>query len=341
MKTILFYSSVDDMSLFDTQKFYVNTVDVLKQIGYNVVLTNNIMDAWTRDYDAIFSFFYRKSVLPSYIAKIRGKKVFFTGGIDAMEKSLVSTKTYLIQVVLFKLSRLIADWCLIESKSDIANINKISLIKDHRNLCYSPQAIELSRYSCSFLNKSNDFATICWMGAESNLKRKGVDISLYYFKVLLQFPEFKNSKYYIMGRKGKGTPYVETLVKKLELTDNVIITGEVSEDYKIDKLKRCRYYFQLSQYEGFGLAALEAVAADCIAIHSGRGGLADVICKDGVLVDITKFDYSIDTVETDIYERIMSITVEDINKMHERVYFTFDNTCRVNNFKSTVGAVLK
>ena len=55
------------------------------------------------------------------------------------------------------------------------------------------------------------------------------------------------------------------------------LKGEVSEEDKINLLKRSKYYFQLSLYEGFGLAALEALCADNILIHSGKGGLANSI----------------------------------------------------------------
>ena len=68
---------------------------------------------------------------------------------------------------------------------------------------------------------------------------------------------------------------LEQLIQKLKITNKVIFTGEIEEDKKITLLKNNRYYFQLSTYEGFGIAALEALAAGNIVIHSGKGGLND------------------------------------------------------------------
>lgn len=62
--------------------------------------------------------------------------------------------------------------------------------------------------------------------------------------------------------------------------------GEVSEEEKIAFLKRSKYYFQLSLYEGFGLAALEALCASNILIHSGKGGLANPIYKEQLVFNI-------------------------------------------------------
>ena len=51
-------------------------------------------------------------------------------------------------------------------------------------------------------------------------------------------------------------------------------------------MKHSEYYFQLSLYEGFGLAALEALCANNVLIHSGKGGLDNPIYKTQLLFDI-------------------------------------------------------
>ena len=40
MKKILFYSSVSDVSFFYTQKFYKIDIDLLQELGFEVITTN-------------------------------------------------------------------------------------------------------------------------------------------------------------------------------------------------------------------------------------------------------------------------------------------------------------
>lgn len=336
MKTLLFYASVKDPSLFQTQKFYVNTVRVLRKIGFNVILTNKCRSALMERYDGLFCFFYRKSVIPAYIAKARGKKVFFTGGIDALERSQSSRKSYLIQLILFKLCRWVADSCLIESMADLRNANRVCLIKNHKNLVYCPQAIITKNYDCNLSDKEDIFTTICWQGTEENIKRKGVDKALTCFSKIVEDNFFRDCKFYIIGRQGAGTKYIQKIAQKLGIERYVVLTGEISEGEKISILKRSRYFFQLSSYEGFGLAALEAIASKCIPIHSGRGGLNDTLKCVGVKVDIDRIQ---DDQMGDIIEKLKSNLekyVSDIEEIQIRIREEFDESVRIKNFEKTI-----
>ena len=54
-KTILFYVHMKDPSLFKTQRFYTNTKDLLESLGYNVIVSHRIGDAWKLKYDGLFA----------------------------------------------------------------------------------------------------------------------------------------------------------------------------------------------------------------------------------------------------------------------------------------------
>ena len=63
-KRILFYSSVGSLELFKTQKFYQIDIALLGDLGYDVSLSNRILDSllfWK--YDILFSYFYRYSFI--------------------------------------------------------------------------------------------------------------------------------------------------------------------------------------------------------------------------------------------------------------------------------------
>jgi glycosyltransferase involved in cell wall biosynthesis len=332
---LMFYSSVTTKSLFQTQKFYYIDIHILQSLGYEVTLSNNILDAFKFwKYDIVFGYFFRYSSLFALISKCFGKRVYLTGGIDALDKSYAGEKAYKIQKALFKLCYFLADRCIIVSKSDLAHVNEI-IGGGANRLAYSEHSIDTSAFSDAILtNKNLDFCTIAWMGDNANVYRKGVDKSIYLFSLLKEKPEFANSKLYIIGKKGIGTRLLESQIRELGLKDNVIITGEVPECKKIGILKRCKYYFQLSQYEGFGIAALEALIAGNVIIHSGNGGLANPIYKDHILVDIHS---DMNEQFEKVYKRIRLLDLDIIQKNARECLAFYDNARRTKDFECIIG----
>lgn len=283
-KKILFYSSVKSLELLNTQKFYQIDIALLQNLGYDVCLSNRIVDSlkfWK--YDILFSYFYRYSFFASFFAKCLGKRTYFTGGIDNLDENYVSVRSYKVQVLFFKLCYWVSNSCIIVSQSDLKNIAKVFHFK--KRLSYSEHAIDTAQFM-SDIPKKKLFTTIVWMGEEGNVRRKGVDKALRVFAELKKMTAFSDYRFIIMGKKGKGTALVQSLINGYDLEKSVELVGEVSEEEKIDFLKRSKYYFQLSLYEGFGLAALEALCANNILIHSGRGGLANPIYIDQPLFNI-------------------------------------------------------
>lgn len=285
-KRILFYSSVKSLELFNTQKFYQIDIVLLKNLGYDVWISNRIVDSlkfW--EYDILFSYFYRYSFFASFFAKCLGKRTYFTGGIDNLDENYTPVRRYKLQVLFFKLCYWVSNSCIIVSQSDLKNIAKVFHFK--KRLSYSEHVIDTKLF-VSDAPKEKLFATIVWMGGVDNVRRKGVDKSLRIFAELKKMPTFSDYKFIIMGRQGEGTTLVQSLINEYDLRESVELVGEVSEEEKITFLKRSKYYFQLSLYEGFGLAALEALCANNILIHSGKGGLSNPVYRGQLLFDIDK-----------------------------------------------------
>lgn len=288
-KRILFYSSVSEKRLFSTQKFYTIDIELLKQLGCTVILSNRIFDAlkfWK--YDILFGYFFRYSLFPGIIARLLRKQVYLTGGIDALDKSYAGEKAYKLQVILFRLCYFIANKSIIVSHSDLHNIKAIAPAKSWRKLELSEHSIEIEKF-VSQSEKKKLFSTIGWQGTEEGIKRKGIDISLKIFSQLRKTNRFSDYQYVIIGRKGAGTAYLEQLIKDLEISDAVIITDEITEEEKVKTLKESEFYFQTSRYEGFGLAALEAFCANNVLLHSGKGGLNNPLYREQeIIFDIDK-----------------------------------------------------
>lgn len=328
MKRVLFFSSVKSKDLFYTQKFYSTDIKILEDLGCTVILSNKISDSfffWR--YDFVFAYFYRKSFFVGLIARLFGKGAYFTGGIDDLAKEYASSMRYFVQKFFMRLCYFVSSSCIIVSKADMKNVERV--VHNQKKLSYSEHTIEVGNFILKGSNKDNLFVTIAWMGSINNVKRKGVDRALEIFAFLKQKPLYSDFKFLIIGKEGEGTTYLRELISRYHLEDSVILTGEISESKKIEYLKRSRYYFQLSIYEGFGLAALEALAAKNIVIHSSKGGLANPIFSSGICFDI-KNDWKDETCK--LLNSLVSYDAVKLDELTQYICQYYNNNRRKNDF---------
>jgi glycosyltransferase involved in cell wall biosynthesis len=329
---LFFYARLKDKQLFYTQRFYCTDIQLLKSIGYDVKISTRILDFiffWR--YDVVFIYFYRWGIFVSFIAKILGKKVYFTGGLDFLDKDYAPPRAYFIQKLLFKICNSFSTNCIIVSKSDEMNIKKIYRGKLPLRTSLSFHTIQIEEYLDADLKiKENIFTTVVWMQMTGNVLRKGVDKALVVFKHLTEQEEFSQAKFYIIGTEGEGTEYLKSLVAEMNLQDSVIFTGRIDEEYKVELLKKSKCYFQLSTYEGFGIAALEALAAKNIVIHSGNGELKETIKDYGIKVDLKK---EIRKQIPNIYEQIIYFDKDKLERAQEHIRENYANVKRQNDFE--------
>lgn len=328
-KRVLFYSSVRSKELFNIQQFYRIDINILKEMGNNVILSNSVCDAFKFwKYDYVFAYFYKLSLFVALIAKLFGRNTYFTGGIDALEKTLVSENEYKIQKLCFKICHFLSKKCIIVSKTDECNVKAI-VNQNSNKLVYSEHTIDTHSFRCSIEGKANYCSTIVWQGTVGNVQRKGVDTALKLFAKLKQVPHFRDYKFFIIGLTGDGTQYLKNLVEELCIENDVIFTDSVSEEDKSDYLKKSKIYFQLSHYEGFGVAALEALCAKNIVVHSGNGGLGNPIYKRGILLDINK---PIDSMFNDLIRDLNTYDQSSLDDIYNTIAVNYDNPRRKSDF---------
>lgn len=287
-KTVLFYSNVRSKDMFSIQRFYSIDIEILKNIGYNVKLSNTIFDFFKFwEYDLVFIYFYRIGLLGAFLATLFNKKTYFTGGVDFLERNYAKGVSFFIQKILFKACNCFSTRNFIVSSSDLLNIKSI-FKKEFTNYIFCPHVIDfLPDYNFS---KSKIITTIVWMGNDENVYRKGILNSINLFKSIHNIdPEYKM---YIIGDKGKGAEKVEKYILEHSLSNLVLLTNSINEADKIKLLQSSIAYFQLSVFEGFGIAAIEALALGNIVVHTGKGGLKDGISDFGIKLDGTIYDFS-------------------------------------------------
>lgn len=271
--------------MFSIQKFYRTDIEILRDLGYKVQLSNNVFDFlqfWK--YDIAFIYFYRYGLFASIFAKIFNKPVLFTGGIDYLDRNYAGFKSYYIQKLFFQLCSLFSDKNIIVSNSDLKNINRFKKNLPLSKYPISFHSIDFDKFRCYDLSKRKKIiSTIVWMIRSENVIRKGVDKSILLFKEIYKIdPEFRMV---IIGSKGEGTKLLQDIIIREGLSNVVCFTDTVDESTKISILKESSIYTQLSIYEGFGIAAAEALAAGNLVIHTGCGGLSDAISQYGIKVN--------------------------------------------------------
>lgn len=335
-KRVLFYASAKSKRMFSLQRFYKTDIELLKELGYNVVLSIHLVDFlcfWK--YDISFIYFYRYGFFAGLISRMFGKKVYYTGGIDNLFKDYTPLKLFLIQKVFFRLCYYVSNNCIIVSDTDMKNINQHFPSFNKNKMPISYHSINTKEYKPNYIVKRDKIVlTIAWMITVENVKRKGVDNSIYVFSELLKKdPEYRMV---IIGPKGEGTIYLESIVVELGIAGKVQFTGSINEAEKINYLSRAVIYLQLSNYEGFGLAAIEALASGCIVMHSNIGGLKLGIGDYGIIADIKSSSPSL------MAEQLFSV-VKNTNEIVLRqqagfnyIKSKFDDSIRLTSFQKII-----
>ena len=294
MKACL-YSNVSDKELFCRVGFYRDDINALQLKFDNVIATNSLAELYKYRPNLVVSYFYSKSLFVAMICRAIGCKVVITGGADQISPLMLKGWRLQIRRASAFACLLFADRVLLSCSEDIANFTKLCfgfhflLRKLHQvNHVVTPSPMPRSLVG----DRSNLFSafTLCWMGTESNVRRKGVDRSIRLIALLRRIGV--DASLDIAGTSGPGRALIENLSADLGVTEYVRFFGPISEDEKNCRFAQGRIYIQLSEYEGFGVAAAEAFFSGMIVVHSNKGGLRDVIGELGVIVNVDMIDDS-------------------------------------------------
>jgi glycosyltransferase involved in cell wall biosynthesis len=80
-------------------------------------------------------------------------------------------------------------------------------------------------------------------------------------------------------------PPVEPVIRELGLEDRVVLTARVTRDERRALYQGATAYVTPSEYEGFGLTPLEAMASGVPVIAANRTSLPEVVGNAGMLVE--------------------------------------------------------
>ena len=92
--------------------------------------------------------------------------------------------------------------------------------------------------------------------------------------------------------------YIAGMTKpNLDIPINVIFLGRLTKDELSKSFSLCQFYFQLTSYEGFGLALCEAMLCECVPIGSSVNIIPDIIGNSGFILNEKNVDQLVNLIE--------------------------------------------
>ena len=294
---LVLFAAVPDRSMFD-QGFYAAEIDGLRQqpAVRRVVAINDLDELRRTDAAGIISYFYSHSAAVGAIARMKGIPAIATGGGEQLfHDPTTSARTYALRLAAFHACTILLDRILATSTSDFERMRGIAR--------FGRERIELSFHGVAAVERASpahfayerapsSLVTIAGLDTELNVRRKGV---LEAVDLLARFHACDPAASLTIVGRTTCRDMVAAYATRLGIADRVSFAGYVTEDEKLDLLHKSRFYVQLSEYEGFGIGALEALAHGCQVIHTNVGGLRDTIGDYGIVVPksaVRDFDVS-------------------------------------------------
>jgi glycosyltransferase involved in cell wall biosynthesis len=158
---------------------------------------------------------------------------------------------------------------------------------DESNIILTPNAIPkeyFKKYNGKIFRKKYDLGNDIVVLTVSRIhKSKGIDQLV---KIAQFFPKVK---FVIMGKDGGEKENLMNLSKTLGL-NNIIFTGEVTEQEKLEAYSGADIFCSPSHFEGFCISILEAMSQDCAIITSDQGGMPWVVGDSGLIFKIDDLD---------------------------------------------------
>ena len=202
---------------------------------------------------------------------------FFGKVIYSETNPMFATYVYLMEKLLFKLYKDIPFIAVSEStKADMIE-NGFPAV----NIKVVYNGIDLEKFKPD--GPKSDIPYIVYLGRLKKYKR--VDLFIKMIKLLVRESSLEKLKVEIVG-DGDARPYLEKLVRKLELENVINFTGFVSEETKIEKLQKAWVLVNTSPKEGWGIVVMEAQACGTPAVVFDSPGLRESVLhqRSGMIV---------------------------------------------------------
>jgi glycosyltransferase involved in cell wall biosynthesis len=282
-KKVCFFSTVPSEKLI-FENYSIQDIRILKELGFNVILANTFTSIpW--DCDLYFSWWASGSFLPFIKAKLKRKPIItIAGGNEAMlykdssTNDLVGYLKYPFwKKIIIKITLKYSDRVLVVSefmKKDVTQLGAKNPLVVHN-------CVDVHLFRPIYTNK-NFITSIFKLDKNTVLLKRGEVLIRAISEVINIFPY---QIFVIIGKKGDDYDRIVDLVDKLNVSNNIIFTGEIHNDEVLNWIQKSTLYVQISDTETFGLAIAEAMSCSVPVLVSNRGAIPELVGDSGIFVD--------------------------------------------------------
>ncbi|MEW5761152.1 MAG: glycosyltransferase family 4 protein [Candidatus Thermoplasmatota archaeon] len=282
-------------------KNYTDTKDIRRFRAYTIggeahyIFMPSMLSAFLKEnFDIIHchSYGYFHLNIGAFVKKIRGKKLVLTPHFHPEWSMWGGKKRKFLRKIYDKFFSKI----VLESIDRIIFVSKkeMELMGIENDRCVViPNGVDINRFSTmldgkKFRNKYGleDDKVVLFVGRLAS--NKGLDFLMECIPNIIK--EHRKTKFVFVGEDSGMYGRLLEIIKNLEINENVLFTGHLSEELLISAYKACDILVLPSEYEAFGIVLLEAMACAKPCIGTRVGGITDVIDdgKNGITVEYGK-----------------------------------------------------
>jgi alpha-1,3-mannosyltransferase len=199
------------------------------------------------------------------------------GGIFHTNKKSMLKKFYYNFWLKHQLKK--ADIIIADSENDFEQFKKIS-----NKVLLLQNAVNTKKF---YFKGKKDYNKAIFVGRIS--KNKRIDLLIERFAEITKKHPKKTLE--IIGKDFDGiTEKLKKKIKETKTEKKVFFRGKLTEKKLIEKIKQAGFYLSASEYEGFGIAVIEAMAAGTIPVLNNIKAFRELVenKKTGFLIDFNK-----------------------------------------------------
>ena len=156
--------------------------------------------------------------------------------------------------------------------------------------------------------------------------RKNVDLLLKAFQRVKDQTD-ANFQLVLSGKVGWKVENLMKTIRALVNSGDVVHTGYISEEEAACLYNGAEAFVYPSQYEGFGIPVLEAMACGCPVIASNSSSLPEVVGDAGVLVEPNNMEELSEAIVKVIHDGELSRALKE-KGIQRAAHFTWERTAR-------------